>query len=137
MTGSGAAILEGRPRVDANGDGALESLPVSAAGFTFAITDSSPKARRQVVELSRCNDCHNVLSLHSGRRTNNTELCTTCHNPNNTDIARRGPPCGNLPTDPVTRLGPDDNSIDFKFTTTRFTRQTSPRAPVRPTISPT
>jgi len=116
MTGSGAAILEGRPRVDANGDGALESLPVAASGLSFAITDSSPKARRQVVELRRCNECHNVLSLHGGNRTDNTELCTTCHNPNNTDIARRGAPCGNLPTDPVAPgLGPDDMAIDFKF----------------------
>jgi OmcA/MtrC family decaheme c-type cytochrome len=116
MTGSGAAILEGRPRVDANGDGALESLPVAASGLTFAITDTSPRARRQVVELRRCNECHNVLSLHGGNRTDNTELCTTCHNPNNTDVARRGAPCGNLPTDPVAPgLGPDDMAIDFKF----------------------
>jgi OmcA/MtrC family decaheme c-type cytochrome len=116
MTGSGVAILEGRPRVDANGDGALESLPVAAAGLTFAITDSSPRPRRQVVDLRRCNECHNVLSLHGGNRTDNTELCTTCHNPNNTDIARRGAPCSNLPTDPVAPgLGPDDMAIDFKF----------------------
>lgn len=116
MTGSGVAILEGRPRVDADGDGALESLPVAASGLTFAITDTSPQARRQVVELSRCNECHNVLSLHGGNRTDNTELCTTCHNPSNTDINRRGPPCSNLPTDPVTPgLGPDDMAIDFKF----------------------
>ena len=116
MTGSGAAILEGRPRVDANGDGTLESLPVAASGLSFVITDASPQARRQVVELTRCNECHNVLSLHGGNRTDNTELCTTCHNPNNTDISRRGAPCSNLPTDPVAPgLGPDDMAIDFKF----------------------
>jgi OmcA/MtrC family decaheme c-type cytochrome len=116
MTGSGVAILEGRPRVDADGDSELESLPVAASGITFAVTDSSPQPRRQVVDLARCNECHNVLSLHGGNRTDNTELCTTCHNPNNTDIARRGPPCSNLPTDPVEPgLGPDDMAIDFKF----------------------
>jgi OmcA/MtrC family decaheme c-type cytochrome len=115
MTGSGAAILEGRPRVDANGDGALESLPVAASGISFAITDGSPVPRRQVVELGRCNECHNVLSLHGGNRTDNTELCTTCHNPNNTDIARRAPPCSNLPTDATPGLGPVEYPIDFKF----------------------
>jgi len=116
MTGSGAAILEGRPRVDANGDGALESLSVAASGLTFPITDSNPQARRQVVDLQRCNECHNVLTLHGGNRTDNTELCATCHNPNNTDVNRRGAPCGNLPTDPVAPgLGPDDMAIDFKF----------------------
>jgi OmcA/MtrC family decaheme c-type cytochrome len=116
MTGSGVAILEGRPRVDANGDGALESLPIAASGLTFRITDSAPQARRQVVDLARCNECHNVLSLHGGNRTDNTELCATCHNPNNTDIARRAAPCSNAPDDPVAPgLGPDDQAIDFKF----------------------
>jgi OmcA/MtrC family decaheme c-type cytochrome len=114
MTGSGAAILEGRPRVDADGDGALESLPVAASGITFAIDDASPQPRRQVVELARCNECHNVLSLHGGNRTDNTELCTTCHNPSNTDIARRLPPCSNSPMDAEPGLGPDEASIDFK-----------------------
>jgi OmcA/MtrC family decaheme c-type cytochrome len=84
--------------------------------LTFGITDSSPQARRQVVDLQRCNECHNVLTLHGGNRTDNTELCATCHNPNNTDINRRGAPCGNPPTDPVAPgLGPVDMAIDFKF----------------------
>jgi OmcA/MtrC family decaheme c-type cytochrome len=115
MTGSGVAILEGRPRVDADGDGELESLPVAASGLAFAITDASAVPRRKVVELARCNECHNVLSLHGGNRTDNTELCTVCHNPNNTDVARRLPPCSNAPDDPVAPgLGPDDQAIDFK-----------------------
>ena len=116
MTGSGVAILEGRPRVDANGDGALDNLAVPASGLTFPITDASATPRRQVVELARCNECHNVLSLHGGNRTDNTELCSTCHNPNNTDVARRQPPCSNAPDDPTAPgLGPDDQAIDFKF----------------------
>jgi OmcA/MtrC family decaheme c-type cytochrome len=116
MTGSGVAILEGRPRVDVNGDDVPEGLAVPAAGFTFPITDASAVARRSVVELARCNECHNVLSLHGGNRTDNTELCSTCHNPNNTDISKRLPPCSNAPDDPVAPgLGPDDQAIDFKF----------------------
>jgi OmcA/MtrC family decaheme c-type cytochrome len=116
MTGSGEALLEGKARIDVNGDGVLENIPIKAAGLVFPITDAAPTPRRQVVELSRCDACHNVLSLHGGNRTENTELCTTCHNPNNTDIARRLPPCSNLPTDPVAPgLGPDDQAIDFKF----------------------
>jgi OmcA/MtrC family decaheme c-type cytochrome len=115
MTGSGVAILEGRPRVDANGDGELDNLAVPASGLTFPITDASAVPRRHVVELARCNECHNVLSLHGSNRTDNTELCTTCHNPNNTDAARRAPPCSNLPTDPTPGLGTDDYPIDFKY----------------------
>jgi OmcA/MtrC family decaheme c-type cytochrome len=116
MTGSGEALIEGRARIDVNGDGLLENVPIKASGLVFPITDATATPRRQVVELARCDTCHNVLSLHGGNRTDNTELCTTCHNPNNTDVARRAPPCSNPPDDPVAPgLGPDDQAIDFKF----------------------
>ena len=92
-TGSGSAILEGRPnvRLDTNGDGVLETVavPVVASGKTFAITDATPVAYRQVVDIDKCNDCHKQLSLHGENRTGNAELCATCHNPNATDINRR------------------------------------------------
>jgi len=41
-----------------------------------------------VVALGNCNACHVSLSLHGGLR-NNTEYCVMCHNPSNTDAARR------------------------------------------------
>jgi OmcA/MtrC family decaheme c-type cytochrome len=113
-TGSGSAILEGRPnvRIDTNGDGVLETVavPVVASGKTFAITDAAPVSYRQVVDIAKCNDCHKQLSLHGENRSGNAELCATCHNPNATDIARRvaGSNCqavtGTL----------DDQTIDFK-----------------------
>jgi OmcA/MtrC family decaheme c-type cytochrome len=110
LTGSGSAILEGRPRVDANNDGALESLTVAAAGIPFAITDAAATARRRIVDIQRCNDCHQTLSLHGNNRTDNAELCASCHNAHATDIARRasGSQC-------VNELGADDVSIDFKY----------------------
>ena len=110
-TGSGSALLEGRPAVDLNGDGTFETLAVNSVGKTFTITDASPVPYRQVVDIAKCNDCHEVLTLHGNNRTGNTELCATCHNPNATDINRRvaGSNC-----ETVTGTL-DDQTIDLKF----------------------
>ena len=108
ITGSGKAILEGRPQVSI--DGVLTSLEVAAAGRHFAITDPAPVDRRKVVNISKCNDCHKTLSLHGANRTGNTELCSTCHNPNATDISRRAATA----TLPACSLGLDDQAIDMK-----------------------
>ena len=107
ITGSGMAIIEGKPQVSI--DGVLTSLQVTSVGLPFAITDAAPVDRRKVVDIAKCNDCHNTLSLHGSNRTGNTELCSTCHNPNATDINRRvaGSTC-------VLGAGPDDQAIDFK-----------------------
>jgi OmcA/MtrC family decaheme c-type cytochrome len=87
--GALVAIMEGRPRVDTDGDGTADSsAQIAAAGATFGY-DGVTTPRRKVVEITRCNQCHEVLSLHGGNRTDNTELCTTCHNPNATDIRQR------------------------------------------------
>jgi OmcA/MtrC family decaheme c-type cytochrome len=85
VTGSGAAIIEGRPAVDTNPDPTVttyERIRVVSVGKPFAITDSQPVARRSVVETAKCNDCHFNLSIHGSGRTANTELCSACHNPN-------------------------------------------------------
>ncbi|HXV39402.1 MAG TPA: OmcA/MtrC family decaheme c-type cytochrome [Steroidobacteraceae bacterium] len=107
ITGSGMAIIEGRPQVPI--DGVLTSLQVTSVGIPFAITDTTAVDRRAVVDIAKCNDCHNVLSLHGSNRTGNTELCSTCHNPNATDINRRvaGSAC-------VLGAGPDDQTMDMK-----------------------
>ena len=85
-TGSLQAYLEGRPRVDTDGDGVADSSgQVTAAGLSVA-WDGSAASRPSTVDINRCNECHKVLSLHGGSRTGNTQLCTTCHNANATDI---------------------------------------------------
>jgi OmcA/MtrC family decaheme c-type cytochrome len=107
IEGSGTAILEGRPQVPV--EGVLTTLAVTADGLDFAITDATAVARRNVVDIDKCNDCHKNLSLHGNNRTGNTELCSTCHNPNATDIQRRvaGSACD-------IALGTDDDTIDMK-----------------------
>ncbi|MEP0774014.1 MAG: OmcA/MtrC family decaheme c-type cytochrome [Acidobacteriota bacterium] len=67
-----------------------------------AVTDSQPMARRAVVDLAKCNDCHDVLSLHGGQRFT-VENCVICHHPNLTDAARR--PADKMPAE----------SIHFKY----------------------
>ena len=113
-TGSGSALLEGRPnvRIDTNGDGVLETVavPVTSSGKAFAITDTTPVPYRAVVDINKCNDCHKQLSLHGENRAGNAELCATCHNPNATDIARR---VANSNCQAVTGTL-DDQTIDFK-----------------------
>ena len=113
-SGSGLAILEGRPRVEILGK--TVSLAVAANALPFAITDTDddgdpdPQARRKVVDIKKCNDCHKNLSLHGDNRSGNTEVCSTCHNPNATDIDQRGV----ADTDCDDLLGPIEAPIDFK-----------------------
>ena len=109
--GSGAALIEGRPAVDVNGDGTLERLAVTSAGKAFSITDAAPVAYRRIVDITKCNACHQELTLHGNSRTGNAELCATCHNPNATDINRRvaGSSCE------VVTGTLDDQSIDLKL----------------------
>jgi OmcA/MtrC family decaheme c-type cytochrome len=110
ITGSGVAALEGRPRADVSYTGTpiRVSLKVTGASRAFAITDAAAVNRRAVVDINKCNDCHNVLSLHGSNRTGNTDLCSTCHNPNATDVQRRAAAAGNCAT------GTTQEPIDFK-----------------------
>jgi OmcA/MtrC family decaheme c-type cytochrome len=107
IAGSGLAVLEGRAAVDI--DGSLDNLPVSSDTLAFAITDASAQDRRKIVDIDKCNDCHKNLALHGDNRSGNTEVCSTCHNPNATDINRRiaGSEC-------EAELGLDDAPIDMK-----------------------
>ena len=99
---SGVAMIEGHPawpHTAAGGSVVWERVPVTSVHRFFAITDPQPVPRRQVVDIQRCQACHdgdvhkNVaiprLSLHGGNRTENLDVCVTCHNPNQTDIGYR------------------------------------------------
>lgn len=105
VAGSGTAALEGRARV------AGLSVPVAGVSRSFAITDGLAVDRRQIVTLSRCNDCHQSLSLHGANRTDNIELCVTCHNPDSTDLAARVRGGADSSTAPD---GKDEETIEFK-----------------------
>ena len=84
-TGSGVVNMEGRVQ---STDG---QLPVTTASRYFSITDDpiAPVARRVVVDIDRCNDCHEDISFHGARNNNAIEACQTCHQAN---AARSGSP---------------------------------------------
>jgi OmcA/MtrC family decaheme c-type cytochrome len=90
-TGTYAIGVEAR-RTDVilSGDPKQQSITYGAKNqVVYFSVDGSPLApRRGVVALGNCNSCHVSLSLHGGLR-NNTEYCVMCHNPSNTDAARR------------------------------------------------
>ncbi|MEP6548930.1 MAG: OmcA/MtrC family decaheme c-type cytochrome [Gammaproteobacteria bacterium] len=117
-TGSGVAALEGRAVVAlANISGLSDTTPtgttatslgVKGAELTYAITDAAPTPRNAIVDIAKCDVCHRVLTLHGENRTDNINLCASCHNPNATDAVMHTAASG------ACAVGTADNPIDFK-----------------------
>jgi len=82
VTINGGTNLDGTPRTFSVTEGATNPV------FYAAVTDASPQPRRQVVDIDKCNVCHDRLALHGGQRFVVNE-CVICHNPNATDVSRR------------------------------------------------
>jgi OmcA/MtrC family decaheme c-type cytochrome len=103
--GTAAVTIDGHPAVDI--DGVINRIPVRNVVEYVGVDGAAAVARRSVVNIEKCDDCHKELSLHGNNRTDNPEVCVTCHNPNATDASKRNPPCTDT-------LGTDDTPIDFK-----------------------
>jgi OmcA/MtrC family decaheme c-type cytochrome len=56
--------------------------------INFSVDGSPVKARRTVVAMANCQNCHTYLEVHGGLR-NNVTYCPICHNPSNTDFTTR------------------------------------------------
>lgn len=116
-SGSGLAGVEGRAVVSlANISGTGTSdVELGIAGVTdpFAITDPSAVARQPVVSITKCDACHHVLTLHGQNRTDNTQLCEECHNPNATDIGQHVASSGLCVSEGTAGANPEQ-PIDFK-----------------------
>jgi len=82
--------------------GTPQAVTVRDAGanktFDFSVDGSKVAARRQIVSLAKCNNCHSSLSLHGDNR-NTIEQCVLCHNPNQTDASNR--PAGQQPSETI------------------------------------
>jgi len=109
--GTAAVTIDGHPAVDI--DGVINRIPVLNVVEYFGIDGVDATARREVVDIANCNNCHKELSLHGNNRTDNPQVCVTCHNPNATDAAKRAEL--DPPSQCETELGLDDTAIDFKF----------------------
>jgi len=110
VTGPGVVALEGRANVDADGDGDTERLVVRSVKLEFPVGPGDWDGRSEIVNIDKCNDCHENLALHGDQRAGNTELCSTCHNGNATDIAVRGV----AESECDIELGDVEESIDLK-----------------------
>ncbi len=107
--------MEGHPAADLDGDGTFsDRIAVTSVVANINVDGGRAQVtpRREIVDSSKCNQCHDSsghgISLHGGNRTGNTQICAICHNPNNTDINRR-------PADPADALdGKKEEAIDFK-----------------------
>lgn len=55
--------------------------------MAVAVTDTTAKPRRSVIDHQSCLNCHRRLYAHGGNRTQ-AEYCNVCHNPNNTNDER-------------------------------------------------
>jgi OmcA/MtrC family decaheme c-type cytochrome len=89
--GTWAFSIEARRTVTLN-PGTTDQMNVTEGAFNpvkyAAVTDSQPVPRRAVVDMAKCNTCHDRLALHGGQRLN-VEECIMCHNANASDTARR------------------------------------------------
>ena len=65
--------------------------------------------RREIVDLAKCDACHDRLTAHGDNRVNNIEICVLCHNPNATDNGRRP---ANAEPDAIDGL--PEQAIDFR-----------------------
>jgi len=78
-------MMDGHPAGDVTTSGTFsDRLRVKSVFKDFAITGTLV-ARRSVVDIAKCDVCHDVLSLHGKNRTDEPGVCVVCHNPNATD----------------------------------------------------
>lgn len=73
-------------RGDGAADIAVQESTVNP--IKYAAVSGTLAPRRTSVTMAQCNQCHDSLSLHGGQR-NAIEECVICHNPKETDTARR------------------------------------------------
>jgi OmcA/MtrC family decaheme c-type cytochrome len=78
----GITLLAGTAQEQTSEYGAVNKV------FNFSVDGSKVAARRQVVDIAKCNGCHSTLSLH-GENRNQIEQCVLCHNPSENDSVVR------------------------------------------------
>ena len=91
------------------------SVPVKGAVEYFTVDGGTLVERRVAVDVeTKCDNCHNQLSIHGANRAENAQLCVMCHNPRNTDVNRRPLTAAGIPDDTATVDSKREESIDMK-----------------------
>jgi len=111
ISGTLRVTMEGHPAGDVTTAGSFTDRLAVKTVFKDAAVTGSLVTRRSVVDVAKCNVCHDTLSLHGNNRTNEIGACVVCHNPNATDAARRPTTAGVLTGGVDGKL---EESIDFK-----------------------
>jgi OmcA/MtrC family decaheme c-type cytochrome len=106
QTGTLRVLMEGHPAGDVTTPGSFTDRLAVKSVFKDVAVSGPLQARRSVVDIAKCNVCHDVLSLHGNNRTDEIGVCTVCHNANATDAGRR-PAGGGVD-------GKAEESVDFK-----------------------
>ncbi len=82
--------MEGHPAATDPADNSIARIPVTCPTTDVSLDGNPATPRRAIVDITKCDKCHFQLSLHGNNRTDNIGLCVLCHNPNATDVDRRG-----------------------------------------------
>lgn len=108
QTGTLRVTIDGHPAGNVTTPAAYTDRLAVTSVFKDVAVSGSVVARRTVVDINKCNVCHDVLSLHGNNRSAEVGVCVLCHNANATDAGRR-PAAGSATAD-----GKAEESIDFK-----------------------
>ncbi|MEP6884846.1 MAG: OmcA/MtrC family decaheme c-type cytochrome [Gammaproteobacteria bacterium] len=114
LSGSAGLLMDGVVAHDFNDGNGPTEIPVTSVVAYAPITDPNAVPRRDVVDVAKCDVCHDQLNGHGGNRIDSVQACTFCHNPNATDIAARA-----AASPPVTATnapdGMNEEPIDLKY----------------------
>jgi len=91
-TGTWRVGMEARRNVTIAGQSGTVQEAMQNVVLDFSVDGSAVVPRRAVVDQAKCASCHGVFSqgfsIHGNLR-NRVEYCVICHNPSNSDFARR------------------------------------------------
>jgi OmcA/MtrC family decaheme c-type cytochrome len=119
VIGTAGIYFNGHPSHDFADTRGIQAIPVPNVLTYSSITDAAPVPRRAVVDVNKCNVCHDQLNplAHGSDRVATLTGCPFCHEPNATDQAARAG-LGVVTAANAMAMAPDqlqEQSIDFKI----------------------
>ena len=81
LVGSIGVALEGHPGVDTDPDTEGDERIAVTSVVDFFASTGSVVDRRDSINVLKCDDCHNQLSVHGANRTDNVQVCARVSQP--------------------------------------------------------